>query len=153
MYKDGEEVGIGRCVGTVQTMPERLLGWMFHIGSDYDKAKHVKSNGPNKEQYPNYEIARINDHHQITYSCRKLPFPLVARDWLQRGIFTQVGDDKFVLVFKFIVEATTGVPRIRGEAMFLCIFERLPHNCCKFTYIVKADIKGSVPKIGLSRNC
>jgi len=130
---------------------------MFHVDSDYDKAKHVKSNGPSAELYLNLEIAQINDHHFIYYSCRKLPFPLVARDWLQRGIFTQVDDDKFVLAYKFINDKTAaGVPpftpstlekRIRGESTFLYIFERLPHNCCKFTCIMKADIKRSVPKI------
>ena len=26
-YQDGEGKGIARCVGTVQTSPERLLGW------------------------------------------------------------------------------------------------------------------------------
>jgi len=40
-----------------------------------------------------------------------------------------------------------GETRIRGEFTALCTFERLPHNCCKFTYVVKADIKGSVPKV------
>jgi len=133
---------------------------MLHIDSDYDKAKHIKANGPNAMQYPNYEVAQINDHHQIIYSCRKLPSPLVARDWLNRGIFTQINDNKFVLVFKFIDEATAtdmapytpstlklGEKRIRGESTFLCIFDRLLYNCCRFTYVAKADIKGSVPKV------
>ena len=106
VHKDGETVGIARSVGTVQTTPERLLGWMFHIDSDYDKETHIKANGPNAMQYPNYVIARINDPHQITYSCRKLPFPLVARDWLLRSIFSQIDDKQFVLVVKFIDEAT-----------------------------------------------
>jgi len=89
VHKDGESVGIARCVSTVQTTPERLLGWMFHIDTDDSKTKHIKANGTNNEQYPNYVVARVNDHHQITYSCKKLPFPLVARDWLHRGIFTR----------------------------------------------------------------
>ena len=82
--KDGEGKGIARCVGIVQTTPERLLGWMFHIGSDLNKAKHIKANGPNAEQYPNYVVAQTNDHHHITYSCRKLPFPLSPL-WLVTG--------------------------------------------------------------------
>ena len=84
----------------------------------------------------------------------------MARDWLSRGVFSQIDDNKFELVYKFINEATeTDVPpytpstlklgekRIRGEFASLCTFERLPHDCCRFTYIVKADIKGSVPKV------
>jgi len=31
--------------------------------------------------------------------------------------------------------------------MTLAFFEHLPHDCCKFTYIAKVDIKGTVPKI------
>ena len=65
-----------------------------------------------------------------------------------------------MLVFKFIDEGTANdappftpstlklnEKRIRGEADALCLFQRLPHNCCEFTYITKADIKGSVPKV------
>jgi len=37
--------------------------------------------------------------------------------------------------------------RIRGQFMAICTFERLPHECCRFTYIAKADIRGSVPKV------
>ena len=82
VYKDGDQVGIGRCVGKIHTMPERALGYIFNVESDHRMTKHIKSNGPNAEQYPNIEIARINDYHQIFYTCRKLPFPLIARDWL-----------------------------------------------------------------------
>ena len=148
-------------MGTIQSSPERLLGFIFHVGSDQNKAKHIRHHGPNKELYPNFVIDHVNQHHLITYRCITMPFPLVARDFLQRAIFTQVDDDKFVLVFEPIdrkTEATKippytastlklGEKRIRGEATILCIFERLPNNCCKFTYIVKADIKGSVPKV------
>jgi len=123
-------------------------------------ANHIKSNGPNAEQYPNVVVARINDHHKITYQCRKMPFPLVARDWIQRGIFTKISDDKFVLVFKFIDEKNKqNVPiftpstlklndkRIRGEVTYLYNLERLPHGFTKLAYIAKVDIKGSVPKV------
>jgi len=103
VHKEGETVGIACCIGTVQTTPERLLGWRFHIDSDDNKEKHT--NGPNAEQYPNFEISRFNDHHRITYSCRKLPFPLVARDLLQRAVSEQTSADKFVLAVKFIDEA------------------------------------------------
>jgi len=130
VHKDGEQIVIGRCVGTVPTSPERLLGWMVNIDSDIDNAKHIKANGPNAEQYPNVLVAKINDHHIIQYSCRNLPFSLVARDWLSRGVFSQMSDDKFVLVFKFIDEEATAkdVPpytqstlklderRVRGQA-------------------------------------
>ena len=159
VYVEGESVGIGRCIGVVQTSPERLLAWYFDVNSDCDKAKHIKNNGPNSDQYPNGEIARISFHHQITYSCQKLPFPLLPRDWLQRGIFTQIGPDEFVLVYKFVDEKTATVPpytpstlkegvkRIRGELTALYRFQRLPHGCTKLTYIMKADIKGSVPMV------
>jgi len=97
VHKDGDPIVIGRCVGVVQTFPEHLLGWIFHNTSDYDTAKHIKSNGRNTDLYPNIEVARLNPHHQITYQCRKLPFPLSPRDWLQRGIFKQLENDSGIL--------------------------------------------------------
>ena len=118
VHKDGETVGIVRCVGTVYTSPERLLGWFFHM-SDHDKAIHIKRNGPNAERYPNKEVARINAHHNIYYVCRKLPFPLAARDFLQRGIFAQYDDDKFVLAYKFIDESESDVPPFRQSTLKL----------------------------------
>jgi len=151
VHKEGKSVGICSCVGTVQTSPEQVLCSCFSSDSDYDMAKHVKANGNNLEQYPNLIVSRINHHHRITYACRKLPFPLVARDWLQRVIFTQQNGDKFVLVWKFVDKKSEDVPifapstlkegekRIRGEFTAVCTFERLPHDCCKFTYIVKVS--------------
>ena len=47
VYKEGEELTIGRCVGTVQTSPERLLGWNFFFESEFRKLNHIKRNGPN----------------------------------------------------------------------------------------------------------
>jgi len=97
--KEGESIGIGRCVGTVQTTPERLLGWVYNVESDYDKSKHLLANGPNAELYPSLSVCHHNDHHQIYYSCRKMPFPLVARDFLQRIIYKRLdGDEGFMLV-------------------------------------------------------
>ena len=72
----------------------------------------------------------------------------------------QVENHKFILAYRSIDESKeSGVPlyspsilkegekRIRGYSTALCIFERLPHSCCKFSYITKVDIKGSVPKV------
>ena len=50
VYVEGESVGIGRCIGVVQTSPERLLAWYLDINSDHDNAKHIKNNGPNSDQ-------------------------------------------------------------------------------------------------------
>jgi len=88
VYKDGEQVGIARCIGTVQTSPERLLGWNFNFELDYRIVAHVKRNGPNASQYPNIVVVRINNHYAIFYCCRKMPFPLVARDFFSRAIFS-----------------------------------------------------------------
>jgi len=79
---------------------------------------------------------------------------------LTRAVFTQIDADKFVLVFKSIEKKQDhDVPpftpstlkerekRIRGQVTSLSVFERLPHDCCKFTYIAKADIQGSVPAV------
>ena len=160
VYKEGESVGIGRCVGTVHTSPERLLAWCYNFTSSHRMEKHVKANGPNKWLYPNKEVAKINEHHSIVYRCIKMPFPLAARDWLNRMLYTQIGQDKFVLVYKFIDETTgyddvppfapSSLPRgnlLRGKLNCLYVFDRLPYGCCKFTYIPKADIRGSVPKV------
>ena len=159
VYKEGEQVGIARCIGVVQTSPERLLGWSFNFESDENKAQHIKSNGPNAEQYPNFIASAVNDHHHVTYSCRKFPFPLVARDFLNRVVFTQFNDDTFILAYRPIDASKETVPpfklstikegdkRIRGLVTGLYIFERLPNNCTKFTYTIKVDIKGNIPKV------
>jgi len=130
VHREGEQVGIARCIGIVQTTPERLLAWFFTVDLDYDHAKHVKGNGPNADLYPNITVAMLNDHHKIYYSCRKLPFPLVARDWLQRSIYKEIDNEEmggYLLAYQHIDEAKTDVPpftpstlkvdekRVRGE--------------------------------------
>ena len=75
-----EHGGVARSVGVVQTTPGRVLGWQFNVESEEGIARHVKANGPDLNKYPNKTIRRINFHHQINYSCRKLPVPLQARD-------------------------------------------------------------------------
>jgi len=52
VFQEGEQVGIGRCVGTVQVSPERLLGFYWNTNSDERMENHVKSNGPNQDLYP-----------------------------------------------------------------------------------------------------
>ena len=87
-FKDG--IGIGTCTGVVQTSPEELLGFMYLTNTHEARESHIAANGPDSSKYPNKTIRVINDHHQIVYSCRKLPPPLKARDWLTRNLFQRV---------------------------------------------------------------
>ena len=86
--RDG--TGIGTCTGTVHTPPENLLAYMYLTNTHQTREAHVAANGPDSSKYPNKTIRVINDHHQIVYSCRKLPPPLKARDWLTRNILQRV---------------------------------------------------------------
>ena len=93
----------------------------------------------------------------IHYQCSKLPFPLHARDWLQRAIFKKLDNGDLVLVFRTISEKEEDVPEYkrstmkppptRGDFNGYYYLERLPNDCTKLSYIAKADIRGSVPKV------
>jgi len=48
VYKEGDQVGVGQCVGTVQATPEDVLAWCYDVGSEQDMTKHVKQNGANQ---------------------------------------------------------------------------------------------------------
>ena len=151
--------GVARSVGVVQTTPGRVLAHLFHIDSDVEMAIHVKANGPDLDKYPNKTIQRVAFHHQINYSCRKLPFPLQARDWLTRAVFAPLENKKgYIVATKSIPDDDPDVPNdfkrstlenrpIRGEYASLSIFEELPFGCTKFTYLARADIRGKIPKL------
>ena len=149
-------VVIGSCTGVVQTSPEDLLAYMYLTDTHEARATHIAANGPDSSKYPNKKIHTINDHHHITYSCRKLPPPLNPRDWLTRKIFhqpdaatinyfsTSIYDDDPDLPPSFTKTTLTNI--VRGEISFIHEYERLPHNQTRFKLRLKVDIKGSVPK-------
>ena len=140
----------------MQASPEEVLGWQYRIDSDQAIKQHMKRNGSDNEQFPNKIISTINGHHQIVYSCRKLPFPFSPRDWLTRSLFKKIGVDTYVLINSSIPNSCDDVPKfqestnekkVRGVFTSLVVFERLPYNCCKFTMTAKADIKGQIPRV------
>ena len=152
--KDG--VGIGTCTGVVQTSPEELTTFMYETDTHQTREAHIAANGPDSSKYPNKTIHVVNDHHHITYSCRKMPPPLKPREWLARGIFRQVDEDNFILVYTPVADDDPDLPpsftkttlknAIRGEFTAMHKYERLPHNQTRFTFTTRLDIKGSVPK-------
>ena len=149
-------IGIGTCTGVVQTSPEELTAFTYLTDTHHDREAHIAANGPDSSKYPNKTICVINDHHHITYSCRKLPPPLKPREWLARGIFRQVDEDNFILVYTPVADDDPDLPpsftkttlknAIRGEFTAMHKYERLPHNQTRFTLRLKLDIKGRVPK-------
>ena len=151
--------GIARCVGVVHTSPERVLAWQFHVDSDERRAKHTKTNGFDSGKYPNKTIRDVNFRHQINYSCRKLPFPLQPRDWLVRAVFAPLKNNLgYILATKSISDDDPDIPNdfkrstlekapIRGSLNSLCIFEKLPFGCTKFTYLARVHIGGAVPLV------
>ena len=149
-------LAIGKCFGIVQTTPEDLLAWMYQTDSNQNKEKHIRQNGPDKSKYPDGEILRLNTHHRITYSCRKLPSPIAARDWLARGIWFRVDSDNYNFLYKSIEDDDPDLPSnfkrstlqnvVRGELTAFYEFKRLPFGQTKFTMTARVDIKGSVPK-------
>ena len=118
---------------------------------------HIKRCGSNLDQYPNKIVAKINSHHQTHYHCVKLPFPLKPRDWLNRVIFKRLDNGDYIFFMRSVDESDDDVPKFeksslhpsptRADFAGLYKLERLPFDCCKVTYVAKADIKGSVPKV------
>jgi len=153
-FKDG--IGIGTCTGVVQTSPENLLAFMYLNTTHEAREAHIAANGPDSSKYPNKTIHVVNDHHHLTYSCRKLPPPMKPREWLARNIFKQIDEDNFILVYSPVADSDPDLPpsftkttlknAIRGEFTAMHKYERLPHNQTRFTLRLKVDIKGSVPK-------
>ena len=149
-------VVIGSCTGVVQTSPEDLLAYMYLTDTHEARATHIAANGPDSSKYPNKKIHTINDHHHITYSCRKLPPPLNPREWLARSIFQQVDEDNFILFYTPVADDDPDLPpsftkttlknAIRGEFTAMHKYERLPNNQTRFTLRLKVDIKGNIPK-------
>ena len=152
--KDG--IGIGTCTGVVQTSPEELTAFMYLTNTHEVREAHIADNGPDSSKYPNKTIRVINDHHKITYACRKLPPPMNPREWLTRNIIqrvdtntikyfaTSIHDDDPDLPPSFSKTSLTHI--IRGEYSVIHEYERLPHNQTRFKLRLKVDIKGSVPK-------
>ena len=149
-------IGIGTCTGVVQTSPEELTAFMYLTNTHQTREAQIAANGPDSSKYPNKTIHAINDHHQINYSCRKLPPPLKPRDWLTRNIIQRVNADTIKYFATSIHDDDPDPPPsftkttlkniVRGELSMIHEYERLPHNQTRFTLRMKVDIKGSVPK-------
>ena len=117
----------------------------------------MKRCGSNLDRYPNKVTKKINDHHLIHYFCNKLPFPLKQRDWLNRMIYKRLANGDYMLMYRSVDESGDDIPKFeksslhpsptRADFAGLYKLERLPFDCCKVTYVAKADIKGSVPKV------
>ena len=157
VYSEGSSAGVVKCSGVVQAPPESVLGLVFLVNTDYARRNHMKSSGTSLELYPNKVVTNINKHHSVVYSCRKMPFPLAAREWLTRRIF-QVSDggDLVLTVNNVSKEEIADIPPfvpsklkdrpVRGDFSAICIFEKLPFGCTRFTHIASLDVKGNVPK-------
>jgi len=151
-----EGIVIGTCTGVVQTSPEELTAFMYLTNTHEVREAHIADNGPDSSKYPNKTIRVINDHHKITYSCRKLPPPMNPREWLTRNIIqrvdtntikyfaTSIHDDDPDLPLRFAKTTLTNI--VRGEISMTHEYERLPHNQTIFTLRLKVDIKGNIPK-------
>ena len=130
---------------------------MFDVESDFHREEHVKKYGTNSAHYPNKVVAKINAHHLIHYFCTKLPFPPKPRDWLNRGIYKRIDNGDYMLMYQSVIDRNDSILKFekstlnpaptRANFVSLYKLERLPFDCCKVTYVAKADIKGSVPKI------
>ena len=150
------KIGIGTCTGVVQTHPENLLAFMYLNTTHQAREAHIAANGPDSSKYPNKTIRVVNDHHKITYSCRKLPPPMNPRDFLARNIIQRVNANTFKYFATSIHDDDPDLPLgftkttianvVRGEISMTHEYERLPHNQTRFTLRLKLDIKGSVPK-------
>jgi len=144
---------IGSVTGIVQTNPENLLAYTYLTTTHQAHDAHIASNGQDSSKYPSKTIHVVNDHHNIHYTCRKLPPPLKPRDWLTRQIFHKPNENT-IKYYSFSIEdnspfsftKTTLENIVRGELSCIHEYERLPHNQTSFTLRLRVDIKGSVPK-------
>jgi len=125
------------------------------------KKKHKKKPPPPpfllSGKFPNFVVASLNPHHQITYSCRKLPPPLSPRDWLHRTIYQKIDNDNYILIHSPVpndddpemprnFQATTSQTVVRGELTAEYELTRLPHGQTKVTFTFKVDLKGCIRK-------
>ena len=151
-----DSIMIGTCTGVVQTSPEELTAFMYLTDTHQARESHIAANGPDSSKYPNKTIYVVNDHHNINYSCRKLPPPLKPRDWLTRNIMKRV-DANTIKYFATSIHdddpdpppsftKTTLTKIVRGEISMIHEYERLPHNQTRFILRLRVDLKGSVPK-------
>ena len=148
-----EGLVIGTCTGVVHSSPEELLAYNYLTKTHHARESHIVANGQDSSKYPNNTIRTINDHHQILYSCRKLPPPLKTREWLTRVIFQRVNEDTIKYFSTSIHDNDPDLPPsgftkttmtniVRGVISIIHEYERLPQNQTRFTLRLKVDIKG-----------
>jgi len=107
-------------------------------------------------EYPERKLVRkINDHHQITYSCRNsLPPPLAARDFLSREIWKVEDDKSIVLIVTSVNDDDADLPEnhvgrtsakhvVRGEMVARHRFTPLPFGQTSYSMTLKVDFKGT----------
>jgi hypothetical protein len=137
----------------VHSSPEELLAYNYLTKTHHARESHIVANGQDSSKYPNNTIRTINDHHQILYSCRKLPPPLKPREWLTRVIFQRVNEDTIKYFSTSIHDNDPDLPPsgftkttmtniVRGVISIIHEYERLPQNQTRFTLRLKVDIKG-----------
>ena len=152
LHKDGSASGIAKSTGIIQAPPEEIVGWIKNI-SEETLQNHMKQSGLDLHKYPKKEVSFINDHHHLIYMCRKLPFPLAARDFLTRGISQQNDeDDSLTLVYGNVHDDHPDVPQnfkpstlqgvIRGDYSSYYKLVRLPNDQSFVTMIAGVDVKG-----------
>ena len=149
-------IAIGTCTGVVHASPEEVLAYMYLTDTHQAQLNHIATTGPDSSKYPNKTIRVVNDHHKITYLCRKLHPPLNPREFLTRNIIQRVDANTLKYFYTAIHDDDPDLPPsftkttianvVRGEISMIHEYERLPLNRTKLTLRLKLDIKGGVLK-------
>jgi len=115
----------------------------------------VEQNGDDENAFPSRCESLINNHHHLLYACRRMPFPLVARDFFSRGIWKKLDPNKFVLVYNYDDEKNSGLEIkkttlnkskvVRAEYQGCYLFERVARNKTFMSYVAKVDVRGMIP--------
>ena len=155
MQEANSKLHTGKSTCVVQTSPEICLAFIWEKDSHQAKDSHAKDNGRDERKYPNKRIKTINEHHQLYYSCRKMPNPIFPRDWLNRGLWQKIDDDNFIFVALSVqdddpdmppnFQPTTHQSAVRGEISAFYSFKRLKFNQTQFTVVLKGNPKGLIP--------
>ena len=143
------------CDCVVHTSPEHLLAHVFDTESSHNTLKHFRRSGDDSDKFPRGIVRKINDHHHITHECRKLPFPLIPRDFFNRKMWKQLSADRYVLVELPLPEEDDSIPEnfrtstlgrvTRGLMTLVTFIERLDYEQSKATCFACVDLKGTLP--------
>mmetsp|Transcript_25074 Transcript_25074/g.47133 ORF Transcript_25074/g.47133 Transcript_25074/m.47133 type:complete len:868 (-) Transcript_25074:47-2650(-) len=117
------------------------------FGMDYE-AEHFKLEenvDPNCIEYR--VLRRKNDHSIDVYDVRKGPPGFKPREFVVRGQWRQIADDKWIMInIPIQVEGLGNKKYIRAEVVRICVYHQLSETKTKLSIVSNINMAGSLPK-------